>query len=152
LAGLKISGTGIGAMRHVSSRHTRVRTTASVLLPRVPAVATEAHSDVVLHLASSVPHNCTLSSSVAAFIQVGGCAADQVVPEHVAWVGADVGAVAGNHPESQAVSVFFLSFVLRTSKPVCALFISGVHMSHSPNASPTDLQTSQWDLSSQCPN
>ena len=102
--------------------------------------------------AGSVPHNCTLSPSVAAFIQVGGCAADQVVPEHVTWVGADVGAVAGNHPESQVVSIFFLSFVLRTSKPVCALFMSGVHISHSPPASPTDLQTSQGDLSSQCPN
>lgn len=89
---------------------------------------------------------------MAAFIQVCGRAVDQLLPEHVAWVGAEVGAVGGNHLVSQAVSIFFLSFVLRTSKAVCAIFMSEVHISHSPPASHTDLQTSQGDLSFQCPN
>lgn len=138
----------------VQAHQSEFQTTPNLLPPRAPAIITPApfrcsagSEPVLFSTTAHSIHQWQFSSKWVVVPQSKRCQSG-----HLAWVGACPGAVAGNHPESQVVSIFFLSFGLGANKPVCTLFMSGVQVSHSPPASPTGLQTSQGDLSSQCPS
>ena len=106
--------------------------------------------------ASSVPHTCTLSLATTVFALVGSCALEQWGLERSsAWSRVHAGAVSGNWPGSQAVSIFFLHHALGASNCVHALHGWNPSFSQPPSPPPPlpislIFKTSQEDSSSQC--